>query len=78
MSRELKDKPRRPKEYAVPVSFTFKGTFFVKADSKEDAIRDVKDSCGLVLGGNVHSTLPDENVDWHFPVHPEKEIGNPR
>lgn len=22
----------------------------------------------------VHSTLPDEDIDWYFSVHPDKEI----
>lgn len=71
-------KPIIEKEYAIPVEFTFKGTFFVKALSKAEAAEVVKTSCGLVLGGDVHSTHTEDKVDWHFPVHPEKKIGSPR
>ena len=34
--------------------------------------------CGLVLGGDIHSTLDDEDVEWDFPCHPEKRIGQGR
>jgi hypothetical protein len=61
--------------YRVKTRFTFTGTFFVRADSKAEAKRLVKESCGLVLGGGPHASLPSSDVDWDFPVHPEKETG---
>lgn len=30
--------------------------------------------CGLVLGGNIHTTLDDDDVDWEFDVHPDMQI----
>jgi len=60
--------------YAVKTKFNFTGTFFIIAKTKEEANEYVKKHCGLVLGGNIHSTLPDDVVDWNFPIHPEKEI----
>ena len=25
----------------------------------------------MVMGGNIHSTLPDEEINWFFSTHPE-------
>jgi hypothetical protein len=66
------------KQYEVRTLFIFGGTFFVRADNKSQAKEYVENHCGLVIGGNIHSTLPDENVDWEFPVHPEKIIVSAR
>jgi hypothetical protein len=61
--------------YGVKTRFIFTGTFFVRTGSKAKAKRLVEENCGLVLGGGPHSSLPDDDVDWDFPVHPEKERG---
>jgi hypothetical protein len=63
------------KEYTVKTRFIFTGKFFVVAESKEQAAEYVKKHCGLVIGGKIHSTLPDDEIDWDFSNHPEKEIG---
>lgn len=62
------------KTFIVETQFTFSGTFEVKAKNKQEAIELVEKHCGLVLGGNIHSSLPDEDIDWEFPVHPEKKV----
>lgn len=62
------------KVYTVPMKFVFSGEFYIKADSQEQAEEYAQKHCGLVIGGDIHSTLPDENVDWNFDVHPEKII----
>ncbi len=63
------------KQYAVKTKFTFIGTFTVNAESREEAKGDVEHHCGLVLGGNVHTSLSSEEVaDWEFPVHPNKVV----
>jgi hypothetical protein len=62
------------REYAVKISFVFSGVFYVKAESRAEAKEYVEKHCGLVMGGDIHSTLPGEDVDWHFPVHPDKVI----
>jgi hypothetical protein len=28
------------------------------------------------MGGGIHSSLPDNGVDWDFPVHPDKIIAS--
>ena len=63
------------KTYKIPTTFTFRGVFKVKARSKGEAIEYVTKHCGMVMGGhNIHSTLPDDDVDWDFPIHPEKLV----
>ena len=62
------------RRYAVRTRFNFTGTFFITAGSKDEAKENVEKHCGLVMGGYIHTTLPDEDVDWDFPIHPEKDI----
>jgi hypothetical protein len=61
-------------QYAVKTRFIFTGTFFISADSREEAREYVESHCGLILGGNIHSSLPYDVVDWDFPIHPDKTI----
>lgn len=61
--------------YVVPVTFEFKGEFYITASSENEARELVEKHCGLVLGGNIHSSLNDEDVVWDFPLHPEKKVG---
>ena len=62
-------------KFTVPVSYTFLGHFEIEADSPEQAEEYAEKHCGLVIGGDIHSSLPDEDVDWDFDMHPEKTIG---
>ena len=62
------------RKYAVKTRFSFTGTFFVTARNKDEAKEIVEKHCGLVLGKGVHSTLPDEDANWDFPMHPEKAV----
>ena len=62
------------KVYEVRVAYIFRGTYSIRAASVEQARRYALDHCGLVLGGNIHSSLPDDEVDWDFNVHPEKVL----
>jgi len=63
------------KQFAVKTQFTFEGCFFIKAKNKIQAKEYAEKHCGLVLSRGIHSTLPDDIVDWDFPVHPEKVTG---
>ena len=58
--------------YRVRTQYILEGVFEVVAESREDARQKVFQNCGLVMGGNIHSTLPDEKVNWAFSTHPEK------
>ena len=62
------------KKIEVKVRFLFEGTYTVAADDRNEARTMVKRDCGLVLGGNIHTTLDDDEVDWEFDVHPDMQI----
>ena len=34
----------------------------------------VTQDCGLAMGGNIHTTLDDDEVDWDFGIHPDMQI----
>ncbi len=62
--------------YAVPQKFVFGGQSRTKAESQEQAEEYAREHCGLVLGGKIHSSLPDDEVDWEFDIHPETIVGH--
>lgn len=61
-------------KYDVKVRYAFEGTYTVAADDRDEAKRMVSEDCGLVLGGNIHTTLNDEEVDWNFGIHPDMQL----
>ena len=61
--------------YRVRTRYIFEGVFEVVAESREGARQKVIQNCGLVMGGNIHSTLPDEEINWAFSTHPEVRTG---
>ena len=64
----------KKKVYRVRTQYIFDGVFDVVAGSKEDARQKVLQHCGLVMGGSIHSTLPDDEINWAFDRHPYKRI----
>ena len=64
----------KKKVYRVRTQYVFEGVFDVVAESKEDARQKVLQNCGLVMGGNIHSTLPEDEINWAFDRHPNKRI----
>ena len=64
----------KKKFYRVRTQYIFDGVFNVIAESKEDARQKVLQDCGLVMGGSIHSTLPDDEINWAFDIHPNKQI----
>ena len=48
----------KKKIYRVRTQYIFEGVFEILAESKEEARRKVLQSCGLVMGGNIHSPCP--------------------
>ena len=62
------------KKIEVKVRYLFEGTYTVAADDRNEARTMVTRDCGLVLGGNIHTTLDDDEVDWDFDVHPDMQI----
>ena len=61
-------------KYDVRVRYAFEGTYTVVAEDHEEAVQMVSEECGLVLGGNIHTILDDEDVDWNFGVHPDMQL----
>ena len=61
--------------YRVRTRYIFEGVFEVSAESREEARHKVILDCGLVMGGSIHSTLPDEEINWAFSTHPEVRTG---
>ena len=64
----------KKKVYRVQTQYILEGVFDVVAESKEDARQKVLQNCGLVTGGSIHSTLPDDEINWAFDRHPNKRI----
>ena len=56
------------------MQYIFEGVFELIAESKVDAQQNVLQNCGLVMGGSVHSTLPDDEINWAFDRHSNKRI----
>lgn len=62
-------------KYKVKVRYIFEGTYTVVAEDREEAERMVSEDCGLVLGGNIHTTRDDDEVmDWNFGCHPDLQV----
>lgn len=62
-------------KYDVKVRYIFEGTYTVVAEDREEAESMVSEDCGLVLGGNIHTTRDDDEVtDWKFGCHPDLQV----
>lgn len=57
--------------FLVYTEYVFDGVFDVAAESKEEARQKVLQNYGLVMGGSIHSILPDDEVNWVFSAHPD-------
>ena len=68
------------KRYDIRVRYSFEGTYTVAAEDRDEAKKMVNDDCGLVLGGDIHTTRDDDEVlEWDFCISPcrkeaEKEV----
>ena len=65
----------KKQRFLVYTEYVFDGVFDVVAESIEEARQKVLQHCGLVMGGSIHSTLPDEEVNWAFSTHPGVRTG---
>jgi hypothetical protein len=63
-------------QYIVPVRFYVDGQFFVNAQNSQDARRKVLLHCHY-QSGIVQANLPEEDVDWEFPVKADKSVKTP-
>ena len=64
----------KKKVYRVRTQYIFEGVFELIAESREEARQKVLQNCGLVMGESIHSTLPDDEINWAFDRHPNKRI----
>ena len=64
----------KKKVYRIRTQYIFEGVFDVVAENKEEARQKILQNCGLVMGGSIHSTLPDDEINWAFDIHPNKQI----
>ena len=64
----------KKKVYRVRTRYIFEGVYELISESKEDARQKILQNCGLVMGGSIHSTLPDDEINWAFDRHPNKRI----
>ena len=73
----------KKKVYRVWTQYIFDGVFDVVTESKEEARQKVLQNCGLVMGGSIHSSLPDDEINfssnalnnsWVFDRHRNKRI----
>ena len=61
LKRLLKECPEpSKKDYKIKTKFVFEGTFTVKAESKQEARELVEKYCGMVIGGDIHYSLPSD------------------
>jgi len=60
--------------YRVRTQYIFDGVFDVVVESKEEARQKILQNCGLVMGGSIHSILPDDEINWAFDRQPNKRI----
>ena len=65
----------KKKVYRIRMRYIFEGVFEVVAESRESARQKIIQDCGLVMGGSIHSTLPDDEVNWAFSTSPEVRMG---
>ena len=64
----------KKQRFLVYTEYVFDGVFDVVAESKEEARQKVLQNCGLAMGGNIHSTLPDDEINWAFDKHPNRRL----
>ena len=64
--------------FKVKVRYTFDGWFEIAADSEHRAREIAEQDCGLVIGGDIHTSNPMHVNGWDFDVHPEKWIVSTR
>ena len=62
-------------KFKVRTKYLISGLFNIEAENEAQAREYVEKHYGLVIGSDIHSSLPDDEVNWEFPVHPDTKIG---
>jgi len=60
--------------FEVSVTYVFKGTVQVRAETKEEALETAEKHIGMTMNG-IDTSMPEEDIDWNFPWHADKVIG---
>lgn len=60
--------------FQVLTRYEFEGIYNIEADSADEARRIAERDCGLVLGGNIHTSNDEAVKHWEFNTHPETVI----
>jgi len=61
--------------YAVETRFVNSGTFWVAAESRDEARQTVEVNCSQRSCSHMQSTLPSDKVSWRFPRKPQISTG---
>lgn len=67
-------KEEQQKTYTIKTRFVFEGEFYITAKNRVQAKEFIEKHCGLVIGSDIQTTLPDDMIDWNFDVHAQKII----
>ena len=60
--------------YKAKVEYTFGGIVEIEAENEDQAKEYLSKHFGCVLSGNnPHTTMPDDDIDWEFDIHPRAE-----
>ncbi|MCT1525307.1 hypothetical protein ACS126_03765 [Sphingobacterium lactis] len=62
------------KTYEVVMTFTYTGTFLLKADSRKKAQSTMEQNSNMELTRDTMETINSEGIDWQFEVKPQKAI----
>lgn len=65
------------KRFSVPVSYTFMVVYDIDADTAQQAKEIASNDCGLVLGGNIHTSDEHHVISWDAHLHPDELVGKP-
>jgi hypothetical protein len=60
--------------YRVKVRYTFEGWYGIAAKDERQAREIAGRDCGLVIGGNIHTSNGMCVKEWEFGMHPEKRV----
>lgn len=62
------------KTYEVVMTFTYTGTFTLKASSKKQAQSIMEQNSDMVLNRDTMETINADGIDWTFENRPKKSI----
>jgi len=61
-------------KFIVGVQYSLIGHYVIEADNANEARMKAMYDCGCVVSNGIHSSLPDDEVNWDFPVHTDEKV----